>query len=202
MREIVKKIFYVVIGVLLIGAYTYVFLVEPIINLNNKNDLKTVNLNSGYDILTVEHSINGLIPIGKEYFYVGIVKDSNDAYLIRASKKWLDNNFKTNYQAKNDDGFSFTALPVRISDFKVTDELNSRLQQVEGFNYPLGYEYCLEYSYKSIAIRKLLLFAFSIVLVIVGILLAKKKENLNGKFGAVFVVAIMIFLVLIITTLK
>lgn len=202
MREIVKKIFYVVIGVLLIGAYTYVFLVEPVINLNNKKDLKTVNLDSGYDILTVEHSINGLIPIGKEYFYVGIVKDSNDAYLIRASKKWLDNNFKTNYQAKNDDGFSFTALPVRISDFKVTDELNSRLQQVEGFNYPLGYDYCLEYSYKSIAIRKLLLFAFSIVLVIVGILLAKKKENLNGKFGAVFVVAIMIFLVLIITTLK
>ena len=38
MREIVKKIFYVVIGVLLIGAYTYVFLVEPVINLNNKKD--------------------------------------------------------------------------------------------------------------------------------------------------------------------
>ena len=202
MRENVKKIFYVVIGLLLICAYIYVFLVEPVIDLTNKKDLKTVNIESAYNILTVEHSINGLIPIGKEYFYVGIVKDSNDAYLIRASKKWLDKNFKTNYQAINDDGFSFTALPERISDFDITDELNSRLQQVGGYNYPLGYEYCLEYSYQSIAVKKLILFVFSIILVIVGIILAKKNENANSKFGAAFIVAILVFLALMITTMK
>lgn len=52
---------------------------------------------------TIEHSINGLIPIGKEYYYIGITTD-NKPILIRADKNWLKENFKDDGSAISEKG--------------------------------------------------------------------------------------------------
>lgn len=202
MKDKVKNIFYIIGGILLVCAFVYFMLVEPIISLNNKKDIHTINVDGAFEILELEHSINGLIPIGKDYYYIGAEKGTQNAYIIRAPKKWLEKNFDTDYKSKDSNGFNFTSLAVRISDYEVRDELVNRTSQFEGVNFPIGTEYCLEYSYKAIAIKKLALFGYAVLLAIAGIFLAKNKESVKGDASKVYFVLFIVFLVLMITTLK
>lgn len=202
MRENAKKIFFIISAILLIVAFVYFMLVEPIMNLTNKKDLHTINADSAFEILEIEHSINGLIPIGKDYYYVAVAKGTQDAYIIRAPKKWFNNYFNTDYTSKDANGFNFTALSERIDDYEVRDELVNRVSQVQGLNYPLGTDYCLEFSYKIIAIKKLALFVYAILLAIAGILISKKKETINDNASKIFLIAFVVFLVLTIMTIK
>ena len=202
MRENAKKFFYVIGAILLVVAFVYFMLIEPIMNLTNKKDLHTINTDSAFEILEIEHSINGLIPIGKDYYYVAVAKGTQDAYIIRAPKKWFTNYFNADYSSKDANGFNFTALSERISDYEVRDELVNRVSQVQGLNYPIGTDYCLEFSYKTIAIKKLALFLYAIVLAIAGIFISKNKESINDNASKILFVAFFVFLVLTIITIK
>ncbi len=201
MKNKIKTIFYVFGAIAFICAYVYFMLIEPIIQLNNKKDLHTVKLGSAYDILVLEHSINGLIPIGKDYYYVGIEKDTQNAYIIRASKKWLTDNFNSDYSSKEAAGFEITALSLKIGEYEVRDELIKRMSQAEGITCPLGLDYCLEYSYRSIYIKRLVLFGISILLIIAGILIHKNKETIDNKISIVYFVFILAFIAYMITVL-
>ncbi|MBE5923408.1 MAG: hypothetical protein E7271_02935 [Lachnospiraceae bacterium] len=198
MKEIGKKILYVFGGIVLIAALIYVLLVQPILALNNKKDLHTVNIDQAGEILTIEHSINGLIPIGKDYYYVGVEKDSENAYIIRAPKKWLNENFGSDFKSLNANGLEFTALAVRVEDFDVRDELANRASQIVGMEYPIGVDYCLEISYKQLATKKLILFALGLIVAVMGIILAIKKERVGTIFSGIFIVMFMVFLFLVV----
>ena len=202
MKEKAKKIFYIIVGAMVLCMFVYFMLIAPIISLSNKKDLYTLNVDGAFEILELEHSIDGLIPIGKDYYYVGVSKGTQDAYLIRAPKSWLKKNFNADYASKDFEGFNLTAPSVGITDSKVRNELTSRISQIEGLNYPLGTDYCLEFSYKSIAIKKLLLFAYALILIIAGIYLSKNDNKVSNKVPVVFLCALLIFLILMLMTIK
>lgn len=188
-------------GILFLVFMFIYFLITPILDLANTKDLYTINLAGAFEILEVEHSINGLIPIGTEYYYIGFEDESYDAYIIKASKKWLENNFDSDYMAKDAGGIRITALAGRVSGNKISGELQSRAAKIEELNYPLGTEYCLNMEYKTGAIIKLIVVALCVILTITGIFSSKLSSEENSLFTKCWVVGLVITLVLTIKCL-
>ncbi|MDE6750464.1 MAG: hypothetical protein K2K21_15610 [Lachnospiraceae bacterium] len=187
-----KKKLSSVFGILvLVGLFMY-FLISAIMALTNKKDLHTINLAGAFEILEVEHAINGLIPIGKDHYYIGIEEESYDAYIIKASKRWFKNNFGSDYLAKDAGGVQITALAGEVRDFDISRELQSRTAQMEELNYPLGTEYCLNMGYKVNAIMKLFIVAFVIVTIIAAIALRKPERKVNSVFSTCWIVGLII----------
>lgn len=77
MKEKLSNAFLIIIFAAAIGY----LMVTAVLDLTNKKDLKTVSVDRASEILEVEHSINGLIPIGKDHYYIGVSPNSNDALL-------------------------------------------------------------------------------------------------------------------------
>lgn len=179
----------------------YFFLISPILDLTNKKDLHTINLAGAFEILEVEHAINGLIPVGKDYYYIGIENETYDAYIIKASKKWLENNFDADYMAKDADGLRITALADKVHDSSISWELQSRAKSIEGLNYPLGIEYCLNMEYKTGAILKLIVVGLFVILIIAEIPAVKHKWEGNSLLSKFWIVGLLIALLLMVRCL-
>ena len=197
-----KKKLSSVFGILvLVGLFMY-FLVTAIMDLTNKKDLHTINLAGAFEILEVEHAINGLIPIGTDHYYIGIEEGSYDAYIIKASKRWFKNNFDSDYLAKDADGIQITALADKVHDGKICRELQSRTAQIEELNYPLGTEYCLNKGYKVNAIMKLFIVLFVILTIIAAIALRKPERKVNSVFSTCWIVGFIIAVIFMFICLR
>lgn len=168
------------------------FFIIPILTLTNKKDLHTINLTGAVEILEVEHAINGLIPVSKDYYYIGIEEESNDAYIIKASRKWLENNFDSDSMAKDAGGIRITALAGKVHGHDVSEELQSRAEEIEELNYPLGTEYCLNMEYKAAAILKLIVVGLWVILFITCRVAGKNKSERNSLFLKCWVVGLLI----------
>lgn len=179
----------VVIGILLYP------LITAVLDLANNKDLHTVRLNEAFGVLEMEHSINGLIPLGKEYFYLGYEDETNNAYIIKASKHWMDKNFDDDYRALDQNGIEITALAKRM-DFDTMRELDARLGKVGGLNYPVGADYCLVANYKKNAIVKLIDFALILCVLITGIYIHSSKHSIKPVFGIVWIAGLLVSLTL------
>lgn len=193
MKNIIGNIVLYILGV---GILIYLLLTS-IMDLTNKKDLHTVTLDEAFEVLQLEHSINGLIPIGTDYYYVGINKDTYDAYLIKSSKKWLSNNFGSGYKALDSNGVQITGLAKEITDYQTSRALGARLIQLEGVNYPLGALYCLNLEYKLTAILKLIDVALLITMVITGVYI-KNKNDVKPLYVKLWLGGIVISLALLI----
>lgn len=196
-----KKLGNVVLVLFFIGILLFL-LSTAILDLTNKRDLHTVKIDGASEILELEHSINGLIPIGTDYYYIGFEGESYDAYIIKASKKWLENNFDSNFMAKKSDGIQITALAKKVSDYKTARELYSRATQIEGVNYPLGTEYCLDMGYKANAITKLIIFSLIIFLAFTGVKFVKNKGEVKPWFVKYWIIVLMVTLVLLLGVIR
>ena len=196
-----KKKLSSVFGILvLVGLFMY-FLVTAIMDLTNKKDLHTINLAGAFEILEVEHAINGLIPIGTDHYYIGIEEGTYDAYIIKASKRWFKNNFDSDYLAKDADGIQITALAGGVRSFDVSRELQSRTAQIEELNYPLGTEYCLNMGYKVNAFMKLFIVAFVIV-TIISIVFIKPESKINPVFSKGWIVALIVSVIFMVICIR
>ena len=91
--------------------------ITGIMNLTNTKDLHSTSITAGMPLLAVEHSINGLIPIGTSYYYLGVNEETSEAYIIRASKNWLKDNFTDDYLPKSGAAMTVTGLAKRVTDF-------------------------------------------------------------------------------------
>ena len=89
MKEKGKTIFLVFLVVLFVGY----LLVTAVLDLTNKKDIYTVNIDYAGEVLAIEHSIGGLIPIGKDHYYLGVDEDTMEAVFVKGSKNWLSKNF-------------------------------------------------------------------------------------------------------------
>lgn len=182
-----------------VGILIYL-LITAVSDLTNKKDLHTINLAGAFEVLEIEHSINGLIPVGTDYYYIGIEEESYDAYIIKASPKWLEKHFDSNHMAKEAGGIRITALADKVSDYKISRELHSRAVQIEelmeGLNYPLGTAYCLNMGYKTGAVLKLIVVVLCVALTITGIYFVKNKSLVSSLFGKCWLVALIITLIL------
>lgn len=198
MKEKLRNAFALLI---IVGLFMY-FLITAVLALTNKKDLHTINLAAAVEMLEVEHTINWLIPVGSDHYYVGIEEGSYDAYIIKASKKWLGNHFDSNHMAKDASGVQITALAVKVSDYKISEELSSRAAQLEGLNYPLGTDYCLNMGYKAEAIIKLIVVFSCVFLIITEIFyFSKKKGEVKPIFVKCWLAVLLIMVVLLLKLL-
>lgn len=181
---------------LLIVFMLVYFLITAILDLTNKKDLHTINLAGAFEILEVEHSIYGLIPVRKEHYYIGIEEDSNNAYIIKASKIWFKNHFDSDYMSKDAGGIRITALAGDAS-YKISEELQSRAEKIEELDYPLGTEYCLYVGYKVNAIMKLIVVALCVILPITFILFVKPNGDANPLFSKCWLAGVIITIILL-----
>lgn len=167
-------------------------LVLPIIDIINKDDRKTLNIVYATEILEIEHSINYIIPFGKDYYYVGIDEDYN-AYIIHAPKKWAENNFTDSY----DNMIEITTLKKKISDYDISKELYSIVSEQEEFTFPLGYSECLELTYIKDAVMKIISGLLITILAVVGIANYKKRSELPRIAIKIYVAALALTIILI-----
>ena len=188
--------------ILLCAGILIYLLVSSITDLTNTEDLHTTTLDGAFQILQLEHSINGLIPTGSDYYYVGIVEDTYDVYLIKSSKGWLKKNFADDYTALNSNGVQITGLAKEVSDSQVSRELETRLSQLEDVNYPLGQLCCLELDYKFNAILKLINFVLLIGLIITGVFIFKTKISGHSILVISWTVVLLISLGLLYKNLR
>lgn len=196
-----KKSRNIFVILLLVFLFVY-FLITAILDLTNKKDLHTINLAGAFEILEVEHSIYGLIPVGKEHYYIGIEEDSYNAYIIKASKIWFKNHFDSDYMAKDAGGIRITALAGDVQDYKISEELQSRAEKIEELNYPLGTEHCLNMAYKVNAIMKLIVVALCVILPITFALFVKPNGDANPLFSKCWFAGLIIAVILLIICLR
>lgn len=185
---------------MVLGIAVYL-VATAILDMTNKEDLHTVNIDMATEVLEVEHSINGLIPMGTDHYYIGINEDTSEAYIIKAPKKWLDDNFGVDKISLNAGGLDITALSKSITDYKTRNEINSSISQIEGLTYPIGTNY-LDTGYKARIVTKLILFAGMLFLTISGLVILKKGRESARVFsiiyGVVFLAWCVAFLILIV----
>lgn len=186
---------------ILIGAALLLYLsISSIMDLTNTKDVHTVTIKEAAEVLELEHSIN-LIPIGTDYYYMGIDEDYN-AYLIKASKKWLSHNFSSNYQALNANGIQIKGLVKKVSDDQTERELENRLSQLEGIEFPLGMLGCLSLNYILIAVLKLIDVVMLVGIFISGRYISKTKNRVNPIVIKVWLVLLIVSMILTMGIIK
>lgn len=147
-----------VVIIITIASFVGVFFVMSIMDLVNTKDVHETTITDAGRLLVVENSINGIIPNGKDYYYVGIDGSTGDIYTIHAGKKWLDDNFTIDGIAKGG-GLYIKGLSKSVSDFEVRNEIADRVAQMSqetGCNLALTRGYVLELNYVVDAIIRLI----------------------------------------------
>lgn len=187
--------------VLVVGLFMGYTIVSSIIDLTNKKDRHTLNMVDAFEILEVEHSINGLIPYGKDHYYIGM-DDKDDIYLIKAPKNWDTKNFSSN--ETNGKTVKITALAKRISDYEISRELDSQLRSMEltSFKMPLGSSMSLNLTYVRDSIMKLASGILLIVLVLAGFVARKKDLQVPPVVVKVYAVLFLVCLILLLISLR
>ncbi len=185
-----KKTVTIIFSILLVAFLLAMLFVMPVIDLTNKEDRKTVNIVYAEEILEVEHTISYIIPFGKDHYYVGI-DDNNNAYIIHAPKKWDEKNFSDTA----DNSVEITALAKKISDYKVSDEINSTIGVLDA-NFPLGSSTSLELSYVRDSIMNIVCGVLLILLTIFGCKNYKKKDEIPPLAIKIYAAAAVFTLVL------
>ncbi len=196
-----KKGFRNVFIVLLLGIFLAYTIVFSIIDLTNKKDRYTLNIVYAFEILEVEHSINGLIPFGTDHYYIGM-DDEDNTYLIQAPKNWDTNNFSS----EENDGktVKITALAKKISDYKVSRELDSQMTapELNSFNMPLGSSMCLNLSYIRDSVLKLASGILLIALALSAFIARRKNIQVPPVVVKIYLVLFLVCLILLLISLR
>ena len=131
---------------------------------------------------------------------------NNQQIRLRSPLKTPDNFSKSrwpaflsfsDYTALNPNGVQAIGLAKEISDFELSRELETRLSQVEGVNYPLGQMYCLHLQYEFDAIFSLIVVVLAIFVIITGIYIFRIKNSVEPVFVTLWTVVMLIALVLL-----
>ena len=200
MKENLKKILAAVLALAFVGY----LLVTGISDLVNTKDRHTVNIDECAEILTIEHSINGLIPTGKDHYYVGVDYDTGAAYIMQASSSWYKKNFNADMTSNVTGGVNVTALSKWVNDFDVRNELVSRVSSLSesGLQFPLGTENRLDINYQMKAFSKLAILILGAILAVIVIWVSKSGRQANKAVGVVVLIIAVLLLVLILQVIR
>lgn len=179
---------------LVVASFVGVFFVTSIMDLVNTRDLQTITLQQATDILTIEHSINGIIPTGKDYYYAGYNQDTKTVYAVHASKHWLTENFDANGNALQQGGYAVKGLVKRARSYEVEQELAARMSQMDGANQGFEYGRVLESNYMLDALLRLLAGSLILSIIVVGVLLKKKEDSVSLVARRVYIGAVVVVL--------
>mgnify|MGYP004511981299 CR=1 FL=1 len=197
MKEKLKNILLILIG---IGVLAYLS-VTAVIDLTDSENIHTVTLTEAYSVLDIEHSINGIIPIGTDHYYLGYNSNTSEAYLIKVSKSWYDKNFDADGTALSSDGITVKGIAKAVSDFDTKQELDSRLSQLD-LVYPYGMLNCLDLDYVLRSVLKLIDCVLLIAVVISGIYVLSTGKNSKPVLFKVWLIGMIISLILLLTVIR
>lgn len=189
--------------ILLAVIFIAFFFVMSIMDLTNKDDVHETKIDAAGQLLVVENSINGIIPTGKDYYYIGMNEDSGEIYTIHAGKNWLKKNFDSDGMAKGN-GVKIKGLSKSAGDYEVKDEIASRVNQIKaelGGTFVLESGNVLELNYVQDSIVRLIAGTLLIALIILGFAATRRKEAFPAWFGkavAVVTVLAMVFVIVVI----
>lgn len=172
-NKFLKTVLWIVVAASFVG----VFFVMSIMDLLNTGGVHEVKLDAAGQLLVIENSVGGIIPTGRDYYYVGVDGREGKLYAIHAGKKWLDENFDVNGIA-NGGGITVIGLSKHAGDFNVEDELAGRISQVaeeSGYSLGLAPRNVLELNYVWDAIARLI--AGVLIILAGGIMLIFKKKS-------------------------
>ena len=196
--------------ILLIFLIGVIVIFRDVTDLWNQRDLKTIQVKAAYEILEVSHSIDYLIPTGKSHYYLALTEEGNEVagYVVRASRKWAEQNFEGNYLAKSEDGVTVTALSKEINGkykYAINDKITEMTSALEGssitLRLPIGRTNYLETGYRWKAIFKLVTLLLIVSEIIIGIFLAKRAKEAKTWFMTVYLVAVIFTVLLFIASM-
>lgn len=194
MKNSVLKKFLIIV---LIASYVGVFFVMSIMDLMNTKDVHEVNINLAGELLAVENSINGIIPIGKDYYYVGMDKTKGAIYAIHAGKHWLEDNFDVNGIAHGN-SITVKGLSKRARDFKVEKEIANRVYQVaDESNGNLAIEpgRVIEVNYVRDAVLKIIAGMLILAVGIIILIFKKRADEMPVWTKKAFLILVVVTLV-------
>ena len=172
--SVIKKV--LVIGIILVFlvavAYTSI---SDILH----RDQKQIEVVWAKEVLTVRNTIMGLIPTGKDHYYVGMDSRGN-CCLIRVGKGWLDSNFAADGFAL--DGSVTVTGPLRDVKNDLGRALADQLSPA-GTSFPDGYLKYIYAGYKVEAGIKLGFLAGLLLSVLLIFLTAKGLMPQSGFVG-------------------
>lgn len=182
-KSVLAIIFFISI---LVGFFLYL-IVSGVRTLAGDGETEAY-IDAAAPVLTLEHSINGLIPTGTEYYYIGIDTESAKVYLLRAGKHWFDDNFDAETKMSNAEAFRVKAAQIKV-DYEVSREINLSSADFEGLQFVTGTGSCYDVLYHTIAVRKIIGAAL-ILLTTISLILFVKFADLWGKWFAVTVLVL------------
>lgn len=187
-----------ILAAILLLFFVVYMLVSGIMDLTNKKDLYTLNIDGATTILEVENTVAGIIPIGTDHYYIGVEKGTTNAYIIKGPKNWLSKNFTEQNESIDPNGVTITALAKREMEYKVEDEIYARASTIEGLNYPIGTVMVLNLSYKLNAIMRLACLVFGAAFALMVFYNVKSKKELSAPMK---LLALALFMGLLVTIL-
>lgn len=183
-------------------------IVPSIISLSGMGS-ESYNVIAAEKLTVIDNSIGGLIPIGKEYYYMGYTKDGQ-LILIREKKDWLEEKFNGYEFDSSESGImvkgqsKYTSANVLyiaeqyVEDVRKNSEAGSMINNVMYYNYLDG----LSFRYDVMGIiAGILLFSMGIT----GFVLYKKHrvpKNMYVRYACFIFVIIFLFFELHIITLR
>ena len=198
MKQKLLNIFLILLGT---GLLAYLG-ISSYLELTNKEDTYDMTIIEACKIVEMKHSINGLIPMGTDYYYLGIDKETYDAYIIKGSKKWLEDNFDVYFQAEDSDGVKIKGLAKTLHDYDTESAVARQLAQLEGLDLPLGVKGYIDMGYKTKAYLKIIDFVLIIFSIAYGINVIKRNEQGSALLDKIWIVTIIVACVLMLFAIR
>lgn len=183
--------------ILLAVIFIAFFFVMSIMDLTNKDDVHETKIDAAGQLLVVENSINGIIPTGKDYYYIGINEDEGSFYIIHAGKNWLKKNFDSEGFAKGN-GVSVKGLAKSAEDYEVRHELVNRTNELEGLSFALQAGDVLEINYVRDSIIRIIAGALLIAIAVIAFAVSKRKDTVPSWVSKVITAVVILAMVFVI----
>ncbi len=195
----------VIIGILILAGWTFYSLISGIMGLS-KNGITepTMNAETG-KICEVEvsfatkayevtHTLNILIPTGKENFYYCLSDDGEGIpLLVKAKPSWFDSNFDKN-------GLALAPVTVKGEvmkmDSQFAKDLSDMNRQLSAMGLSVSTSKYISTSYKTPYTLRLISGLFTIVAAVVIVMMIKSGKG--TKFVAVPAILAMLFMAFVI----
>lgn len=200
MKEKIKSI----LGILFYIIVVAYFLISGIYDICGFNTYYNANIIAASELFETEHTINGLIPCGTDYYYVGLTDDQR-LVVLRASPDWMSGNFDEDGYALPEQGVPVKGTLKRLS-YDEQGAVEDALKDFQDFNV-MSTTQSLNIIYFDIAIHDIIAGSLLLIFGIFGLIIWKNQKLRasfkNNRFliiGAVVVViALLAYLVYVLT---
>ncbi len=193
-----KKLQVVLYAMVIVGLTLFLLIsgVNELVDSSKKEDTK---IDYASQCINIEHSINGLIPIGTDYYYYAY-NEEDRLFIIRADKKWLSKNFNAEGEAIVD-GYTIKTYKKTLDSDVSREVANSLVEE----NIQADVTFYQDALYQSVAIKKILGGVFGCIGILAFILSCMVQEYEERKkqiYVRVMQVCVFLVCIMIISVMK